>query len=177
MSFGSVNRAADGWRTSTAARLRTDTGWQWDLFKELFQRVRESGVENLSATPDSALQGGALLPLTKPESWQLATNFYVAETWKQLRSKSPMWYVPRLEIPDAPPAGNQPGQITHRISENPALFVAVDHLTRFVASTAEAWVKANTARFRSSLITNILIAQGFAWLVTATFAWRELHED
>ena len=83
-ALGSIERAADGWRERQSLDLSIADGWQFETFQQLFNEVRASKLEDLSNVPDPIANGGNQLPLTKPESWNLATRFYHDAIWRRL---------------------------------------------------------------------------------------------
>jgi hypothetical protein len=173
-ALGSVERATDGWRERERSNLSAADGWHFEMFQRLFNEVRESKREDLSNVPDPVANGGNQLPLTKPESWKIATRFYHDATWQRLSmGRAPLcsgW----PENPTPPDVPVEPGIVTPNPAENPALFAAIENSTRIAAKHALESVNSRAADFRTALLISMLLLQAISWLTISVAATQDI---
>lgn len=173
-ALGSIERAAEGWRERQHSILSSADGWHFETFQQLFNDVRASRFEDLSNVPDPVANGGNQLPLTKPESWKLASGFYHDATWRRLgMNRAPLssgW--PEASAPPDVPL--EPGIVTPNPAENPALFAAIENSTRLASKHALESVSARAENFRTTIIVSMLLLQVISWLTISVAATRDI---
>lgn len=144
------------------------------MFRRLFDEVRKSGHEDLRDIPDPVVDGGAKLPLTKPESWKLAAQICHDAVWQRLQMKhSPLaggW----PEQPAVPEVSFKSGTVSPHPAENPLLFAAIDKDTLAAASHATERVRKSEGGYRSALIVALLLAQLASWITISVSASRDI---
>lgn len=176
-AVSSPERAAESWKERSRSLLFSDDQWHLEVFRRLFDEIRNTAREDLKDIPDPVAHGGTKLPLTKPESWKLAESVCHDAAWSRLTLGSAPLAAEWPEKPAPSHVPPTPGIVSRHPMENPALFAAIESTTQAGATHAAQHVREHEGGFRAALLVSMLLAQLASWLTIILSATRDISAE